>query len=161
MSNEKTGLLKFIVVGVSIFIVIAAQLLYVMPLVEEARQINKSNARVQFQRMVTLARAQWIKSKKNIVTIYATRIAEDGHIFQDKTTGTALHVNKQGWPEGHASKRRNNCWYLLSLSAPEAIKDAKLIRVSDKYESGFLQCTFFLDGEVWFQYFAENGVVTA
>jgi hypothetical protein len=50
---------------------------------------------------------------------------------------------------------------LLSLSTPEAIKDAKLIRVSDKYESGFLQCTFFLDGEVWFQYFAENGVVTA
>jgi len=64
VAGAKTGLLNFIVIGMLLTVVSASVVYHATPVIEEAEKVNKENAVAQFQRVIMLARAQWIWTRR-------------------------------------------------------------------------------------------------
>lgn len=159
MAGSKTGLLNFVVIGTVLAIVLSSYIYHATSIVKEAEDVNKENAVAQFQRVVMLARAQWIKTKQQTVLIYETEFDASGNIQQKKDVAAELFVNVKGWPEGLAKGQGKACEYLYTLATLREMSMPSEIAVSDEYVNGYLQCAFFIQNRVWFEYNAGSGVV--
>ena len=91
MASTKTGLLNFVVIGVLLAVIGTTYVFYATPIIDEAEKVNKENAVAQFQRVVMLARAQWIKTKQDTVLIYETEFDAGGKVKQHKDVAAAIH----------------------------------------------------------------------
>nr|WP_275443648.1 hypothetical protein [Alteromonas sp. Cnat3-28] len=132
---------------------------YATPIIDEAEKVNKENAVAQFQRVVMLARAQWIKTKQDTVLIYETEFDAGGKVKQHKDVAAELYINEKGWPEGLEKEQGNACEYMLTLATLREGEALSTVTVSDQYANGYLQCAFFWEKEIWFEYNAGSGVV--
>ncbi|PRO70324.1 hypothetical protein [Alteromonas gracilis] len=159
MAGSKTGLLNFVVIGTVLAIVLSSYIYHATSIVKEAEDVNKENAVAQFQRVVMLARAQWIKTKQHSVLIYETSLDASGNIQQKKDVAAELFVNVKGWPEGLAKGQGKACEYLYTLATLREMSMSSEIVVRDEYVNGYLQCAFFIHNRVWFEYNAGSGVV--
>lgn len=159
MASTRAGLFNFIVIGLVLAVLATSYVYHAAPVIEEAEQVNKENAVAQFQRVVMLARAQWIKSKQSRVLIYETDFDATGSIKQQKEVAAELFVNTKGWPEGLEPDQGNACEYMFTLATLREFDVSSKISVSDEYANGYLQCTFFIQDKVWFEYNAGSGVV--
>ena len=159
MASARAGLFNFIVIGLVLAILTTSYVYYAAPVVEEAEQVNKENAVAQYQRVVMLARAQWIKTKQPKVLIYETDFDASGSIKQQKEVAAELFVNTKGWPEGLEMGQGNACEYLFTLATLREFDVSSKISVSDEYVNGYLQCAFLIQDKVWFEYNAGSGVV--
>ena len=159
MANTKPGLLNFIVIGLLLAVVGATYVYHATPIFDEAEKVNKENAVTQFQRVVMLARAQWIKTKQQTVLIYETEFDAGGKLQQDKDVAAELYVNENGWPEGLPKGQGNACEYMYALATLREADALSAVTVSNQYANGYLQCVFFIGKEVWFEYNAGSGVV--
>ena len=157
--STKMGLLNFIVIGVLLAVVGTTYVFYATPVIDEAEKVNKENAVAQFQRVVMLARAQWIKSKQRTVMIYETEFDAGGKVKHHKDVAAELYINEKGWPEGLEKDQGNACEYMLTLATLRESEGMSEVTVSDQYTNGYLQCTFFLGKGIWFEYNAGSGVV--
>lgn len=159
VASTKSGLFNFIVIGLLLAVVAASYVYHTAPVVKEAEKVNKENAVVQFQRLVMLARAQWIKTKQSKILIYETDLDINGSIKQQKEGAEELFVNSKGWPEGVKAGQGNACEYMFTLATLIEFDMSSEVSVSDEYVDGYLQCTFFIQNKVWFDYNAGSGVV--
>lgn len=159
MAGAKTGLLNFIVIGMLLTVVSASVIYHATPVIEEAEKVNKENAVAQFQRVIMLARAQWIKTKQQTVLIYETEFDASGNIRQHKDVAAELFVNRKGWPEGFKEGQGKACEYLYTLATLREADVSSEISVSDRYANGYLQCVFRIQDKIWFEYNAGSGVV--
>ncbi len=159
MASTRAGLFNFIVIGLVLAVLATSYVYHAAPVIEEAEQVNKENAVAQFQRVVMLARAQWIKSKQSRVLIYETDFDATGSIKQQKEVAAELFVNTKGWPEGLEPDQGNACEYMFTLATLREFDVSSKISVSDEYANGYLQCVFFVQDKVWFEYNAGSGVV--
>ncbi len=159
MAGSKTGLLNFIVIGTLLAIVLSSYIYHATSIVKEAEDVNKENAVAQFQRVVMLARAQWIKTKQQTVLIYETEFDASGNIQQQKDVAAELYINAKGWPEGLAKGQGKACEYLYTLATLREMTMPSEIVVRDEYLKGHLQCTFYISKKIWFEYNAGSGVV--
>jgi len=159
VASTKTGLLNFVVIGVLLAVIGTTYVFYATPIIDEAEKVNKENAVAQFQRVVMLARAQWIKSKQHTVMIYETEFDAGGKVKQHKDVAAELHINEKGWPEGLEKEQGNACEYMLTLATLREGEALSTVTVSDQYANGYLQCAFFWGREFWFEYNAGSGVV--
>ena len=161
MASTKAGLFNFIVIGLVLAVVAASYVYHATPIIEEAEKVNKENAVAQFQRVVMLARAQWIKTKQSKVLIYEIDFDASGGIRQkqQKAVAAELFVNAKGWPEGLEANQGNACEYLFTLATLREFDMSSNVSVSDKYVNGYLQCAFSIQNKVWFDYNAGSGVV--
>ncbi|CAA0317800.1 hypothetical protein RJ41_04125 [Alteromonas marina] len=161
MASTKAGLFNFIVIGLLLAVVAATYVYHATPIIEEAEKVNKENAVAQFQRVVMLARAQWIKTKQSKVLIYEIDFDASGGIRQkqQKAVAAELFVNAKGWPEGLEANQGNACEYLFTLATLREFDMSSNVSVSDKYVNGYLQCAFSIQNKVWFDYNAGSGVV--
>ena len=107
MASTKTGLLNFVVIGVLLAVIGTTYVFYATPIIDEAEKVNKENAVAQFQRVVMLARAQWIKTKQDTVLIYETEFDAGGKVKQRKDVAAELYINEKGWPEGLEKEQGN------------------------------------------------------
>ena len=159
MASTKTGLLNFVVIGVLLAVIGTTYVFYATPIIDEAEKVNKENAVAQFQRVVMLARAQWIKTKQDTVLIYETEFDAGGKVKQRKDVAAELYINEKGWPEGLEKEQGNACEYMLTLATLREGEALSTVSVSDQYANGYLQCAFFWEKEIWFEYNAGSGVV--
>ncbi|MEC9062443.1 MAG: hypothetical protein VYC55_12615 [Pseudomonadota bacterium] len=159
MASTKTGLLNFVVIGVLLAVIGTTYVFYATPIIDEAEKVNKENAVAQFQRVVMLARAQWIKTKQDTVLIYETEFDAGGKVKQHKDVAAELYINEKGWPEGLKKEQGNACEYMLTLATLREGEALSTVTVSDQYANGYLQCAFFWEKEIWFEYNAGSGVV--
>ena len=159
MASTKTGLLNFVVIGVLLAVIGTTYVYYATPIIDEAEKVNKENAVAQFQRVVMLARAQWIKTKQDTVLIYETEFDAGGKVKQRKDVAAELYINEKGWPEGLEKEPGNACEYMLTLATLREGEALSTVSVSDQYANGYLQCAFFWEKEIWFEYNAGSGVV--
>ena len=159
MASTKTGLLNFVVIGVLLAVIGTTYVFYATPIIDEAEKVNKENAVAQFQRVVMLARAQWIKTKQDTVLIYETEFDAGGKVKQHKDVAAELYINEKGWPEGLEKEQGNACEYMLTLATLREGEALLTVTVSDQYANGYLQCAFFWEKEIWFEYNAGSGVV--
>ena len=159
MASTKAGLFNFIVIGLVFAVMAASYVYHATPIIEEAEKVNKENAVAQFQRVVMLARAQWIKTKQSKVLIYETDFDASGSVKQQKEVAAEVFVNAKGWPEGLEANQGNACEYLFTLATLREFDMSSDVSVSDKYVNGYLQCAFFIQNKVWFDYNAGSGVV--
>ncbi|HAM17341.1 hypothetical protein BZA03_106103 [Alteromonas sp. I10] len=159
MASTKTGLLNFVVIGVLLAVIGTTYVFYATPIIDEAEKVNKENAVAQFQRVVMLARAQWIKTKQDTVLIYETEFDAGGKVKQHKDVAAELYINEKGWPEGLEKEQGNACEYMLTLATLREGEALSTVTVSDQYANGYLQCAFFWEKEIWFEYNAGSGVV--
>ncbi len=159
MASTKTGLLNFVVIGVLLAVIGTTYVFYATPIIDEAEKVNKENAVAQFQRVVMLARAQWIKTKQDTVLIYETEFDAGGKVKQHKDVAAELYINEKGWPEGLKKEQGNACEYMLTLATLREGEALSTVTVSDQYANGHLQCAFFWGKEIWFEYNAGSGVV--
>ncbi len=159
MASTKTGLLNFVVIGVLLAVIGTTYVYYATPIIDEAEKVNKENAVAQFQRVVMLARAQWIKTKQDTVLIYETEFDAGGKVKQHKDVAAELYINEKGWPEGLEKEQGNACEYMLTLATLREGEALSTVTVSDQYANGYLQCAFFWEKEIWFEYNAGSGVV--
>ncbi len=159
MASTKTGLLNFVVIGVLLAVIGTTYVFYATPIIDEAEKVNKENAVAQFQRVVMLARAQWIKTKQDTVLIYETEFDAGGKVKQRKDVAAELYINEKGWPEGLEKEQGNACEYMLTLATLREGEALSTVTVSDQYANGYLQCAFFWEREIWFEYNAGSGVV--
>ena len=159
MASTKTGLLNFVVIGVLLAVIGTTYVFYATPIIDEAEKVNKENAVAQFQRVVMLARAQWIKTKQDTVLIYETEFDAGGKVKQHKDVAAELYINEKGWPEGLEKEQGNACEYMLTLATLREGEALPTVTVSDQYANGYLQCAFFWEKEIWFEYNAGSGVV--
>jgi hypothetical protein len=161
VASTKAGLFNFIVIGLLLAVVAATYVYHATPIIEEAEKVNKENAVAQFQRVVMLARAQWIKTKQSKVLIYEIDFDASGGIRQkqQKAVAAELFVNAKGWPEGLEANQGNACEYLFTLATLREFDMSSNVSVSDKYVNGYLQCAFSIQNKVWFDYNAGSGVV--
>ena len=161
MASTKAGLFNFIVIGLLLAVVAATYVYHATPIIEEAEKVNKENAVAQFQRVVMLARAQWIKTKQSKVLIYEIDFDASGGLRpkQQKAVAAELFVNAKGWPEGLEANQGNACEYLFTLATLREFDMSSNVSVSDKYVNGYLQCAFSIQNKVWFDYNAGSGVV--
>ncbi len=159
MASTKTGLLNFVVIGVLLAVIGTTYVFYATPIIDEAEKVNKENAVAQFQRVVMLARAQWIKTKQDTVLIYETEFDAGGKVKQRKDVAAELYINEKGWPEGLEKEQGNACEYMLTLATLREGEALSTVTVSDQYANGYLQCAFFWEKEIWFEYNAGSGVV--
>lgn len=159
MASTKTGLLNFVVIGVLLAVIGTTYVFYATPIIDEAEKVNKENAVAQFQRVVMLARAQWIKTKQDTVLIYETEFDAGGKVKQHKDVAAELYINEKGWPEGLEKEQGNACEYMLTLATLREGEALSTVIVSDQYANGYLQCAFFWEKEIWFEYNAGSGVV--
>ncbi len=159
MASTKTGLLNFVVIGVLLAVIGTTYVFYATPIIDEAEKVNKENAVAQFQRVVMLARAQWIKTKQDTVLIYETEFDAGGKVKQHKDVAAELYINEKGWPEGLEKEQGNACEYMLTLATLREGEALSTVSVSDHYANGYLQCAFFWEKEIWFEYNAGSGVV--
>ncbi len=161
MASTKAVLFNFIVIGLVLAVMAASYVYYATPIIEEAEKVNKENAVAQFQRVVMLARAQWIKTKQSKVLIYETDFDASGSIKQKRSRKVAaeLFVNAKGWPEGLEAGLGNACEYLFTLATLREFDMSSDVSVSDKYVNGYLRCAYLFQDKVWFEYHAGNGVV--
>lgn len=161
MASTKAGLFNFIVIGLVLAVLATSYVYHAMPVMVEAEKVNKENALAQFQRIVLLARAQWIKNKQPKVLIYETDFDASGGIMQKhkKEVAAELFVNTKGWPEGFEAGVGNACEYMFTLATLREFDVSSEISVSDEYVNGYLQCVFFIHDKVWFEYNAGSGVV--
>ena len=116
MASTKTGLLNFVVIGVLLAVIGTTYVFYATPIIDEAEKVNKENAVAQFQRVVMLARAQWIKTKQDTVLIYETEFDAGGKVKQHNDVAAELYINEKGWPEGLEKEQGNACEYMLTLA---------------------------------------------
>jgi hypothetical protein len=159
VASTKTGLLNFVVIGVLLAVIGTTYVYYATPIIDEAEKVNKENAVAQFQRVVMLARAQWIKTKQDTVLIYETEFDAGGKVKQHKDVAAELYINEKGWPEGLEKEQGNACEYMLTLATLREGEALSTVTVSDQYANGYLQCAFFWEKEIWFEYNAGSGVV--
>lgn len=159
MASTRAGLFNFIVIGLVLAVLATSYVYHATPVIEEAEQVNKENAIAQFQRVVMLARAQWIKTKQSKVLIYETDFDASGSIKQQKEVAAELFVNTKGWPEGLEPGQGNACEYMFTLATLREFDVSSKISVSDEYVNGYLQCAFLIQDKVWFEYNAGSGVV--
>lgn len=159
MASTKTGLLNFVVIGVLLAVIGTTYVFYATPIIDEAEKVNKENAVAQFQRVVMLARAQWIKTKQDTVLIYEIEFDAGGKVKQRKDVAAELYINEKGWPEGLEKEQGNACEYMLTLATLREGEALSTVTVSDQYANGYLQCAFFWEKEIWFEYNAGSGVV--
>ena len=159
MASTKTGLLNFVVIGVLLAVIGTTYVFYATPIIDEAEKVNKENAVAQFQRVVMLARAQWIKTKQDTVLIYETEFDAGVKVKQHKDVAAELYINEKGWPEGLEKEQGNACEYMLTLATLREGEALLTVTVSDQYANGYLQCAFFWEKEIWFEYNAGSGVV--
>ena len=159
MASTKTGLLNFVVIGVLLAVIGTTYVFYATPIIGEAEKVNKETAVAQFQRVVMLARAQWIKTKQDTVLIYETEFDAGGKVKQRKDVAAELYINEKGWPEGLEKEQGNACEYMLTLATLREGEALSTVTVSDQYANGYLQCAFFWGKEIWFEYNAGSGVV--
>ncbi|OES37664.1 hypothetical protein [Alteromonas macleodii] len=159
MASTKTGLLNFVVIGVLLAVIGTTYVFYATPIIDEAEKVNKENAVAQFQRVVMLARAEWIKTKQDTVLIYETEFDAGGKVKQHKDVAAELYINEKGWPEGLEKEQGNACEYMLTLATLREGEALSTVTVSDQYANGYLQCAFFWEKEIWFEYNAGSGVV--
>lgn len=159
MASTKTGLLNFVVIGVLLAVIGTTYVFYATPIIDEAEKVNKENAVAQFQRVVMLARAQWIKTKQDTVLIYEIEFDAGGKVKQHKDVAAELYINEKGWPEGLEKEQGNACEYMLTLATLREGEALLTVTVSDQYANGYLQCAFFWEKEIWFEYNAGSGVV--
>jgi len=159
VASTKTGLLNFVVIGVLLAVIGTTYVFYATPIIDEAEKVNKENAVAQFQRVVMLARAQWIKTKQDTVLIYETEFDAGGKVKQHKDVAAELYINEKGWPEGLEKEQGNACEYMLTLATLREGEALLTVTVSDQYANGYLQCAFFWEKEIWFEYNAGSGVV--
>ncbi len=159
MASTKTGLLNFVVIGVLLAVIGTTYVFYATPIIDEAEKVNKENTVAQFQRVVMLARAQWIKTKQDTVLIYETEFDAGGKVKQHKDVAAELYINEKGWPEGLEKEQGNACEYMLTLATLREGEALLTVTVSDQYANGHLQCAFFWGKEIWFEYNAGSGVV--
>lgn len=159
MASTKTGLLNFVDIGVLLAVIGTTYVFYATPIIDEAEKVNKENAVAQFQRVVMLARAQWIKTKQDTVLIYETEFDAGGKVKQHKDVAAELYINEKGWPEGLEKEQGNACEYMLTLATLREGEALSTVTVSDQYANGYLQCAFFWGKEIWFEYNAGSGVV--
>ncbi len=159
MASTKTGLLNFVVIGVLLAVIGTTYVYYATPIIDEAEKVNKENAVAQFQRVVMLARAEWIKTKQDTVLIYETEFDAGGKVKQHKDVAAELYINEKGWPEGLEKEQGNACEYMLTLATLREGEALSTVTVSDQYANGYLQCAFFWEKEIWFEYNAGSGVV--
>jgi hypothetical protein len=159
VASTKTGLLNFVVIGVLLAVIGTTYVFYATPIIDEAEKVNKENAVAQFQRVVMLARAQWIKTKQDTVLIYETEFDAGGKVKQHKDVAAELYINEKGWPEGLEKEQGNACEYMLTLATLREGEALSTVTVSDQYANGYLQCAFFWEKEIWFEYNAGSGVV--
>jgi len=159
VASTKTGLLNFVVIGVLLAVIGTTYVYYATPIIDEAEKVNKENAVAQFQRVVMLARAQWIKTKQDTVLIYETEFDAGGKVKQHKDVAAELYINEKGWPEGLEKEQGNACEYMLTLATLREGEALSTVTVSDQYANGCLQCAFFWEKEIWFEYNAGSGVV--
>ena len=159
MASTKAGLFNFIVIGLVFAVMAASYVYHATPIIEEAEKVNKENAVAQFQRVVMLARAQWIKTKQSKVLIYETDFDASGSVKQQKEVAAEVFVNAKGWPEGLEANQGNACEYLFTLATLREFDMSADVSVSDKYVNGYLQCAFSIQNKVWFDYHAGSGVV--
>lgn len=159
MASTKAGLFNFIVIGLVFAVMAASYVYHATPIIEEAEKVNKENAVAQFQRVVMLARAQWIKTKQSKVLIYETDFDASGSVKQQKEVAAEVFVNAKGWPEGLEANQGNACEYLFTLATLREFDMSSDVSVSDKYVNGYLQCAFSIQNKVWFDYHAGSGVV--
>tara|TARA_R100001510_G_scaffold7663_2_gene5936 strand:+ start:1536 stop:2030 length:495 start_codon:yes stop_codon:yes gene_type:complete len=159
VASTKTGLLNFVVIGVLLAVIGTTYVFYATPIIDEAEKVNKENAVAQFQRVVMLARAQWIKTKQDTVLIYETEFDAGGKVKQRKDVAAELYINEKGWPEGLEKEQGNACEYMLTLATLREGEALSTVTVSDQYANGYLQCAFFWEKEIWFEYNAGSGVV--
>tara|TARA_A200000159_G_scaffold163384_1_gene189479 strand:+ start:517 stop:1011 length:495 start_codon:yes stop_codon:yes gene_type:complete len=159
VASTKTGLLNFVVIGVLLAVIGTTYVFYATPIIDEAEKVNKENAVAQFQRVVMLARAQWIKTKQDTVLIYETEFDAGGKVKQRKDVAAELYINEKGWPEGLEKEQGNACEYMLTLATLREGEALSTVTVSDQYANGYLQCAFFWEREIWFEYNAGSGVV--
>lgn len=159
MASTKTGLLNFVVIGVLLAVIGTTYVFYATPIIDEAEKVNKENAVAQFQRVVMLARAQWIKTKQDTVLIYETEFDAGGKVKQRNDVAAELYINEKGWPEGLEKEQGNACEYMLTLATLREGEALSTVTVSDQYANGYLQCAFFWEKEIWFEYNAGSGVV--
>lgn len=159
MASTKAGLFNFIVIGLVFAVMAASYVYHATPIIEEAEKVNKENAVAQFQRVVMLARAQWIKTKQSKVLIYETDFDASGSVKQQKEVAAEVFVNAKGWPEGLEANQGNACEYLFTLATLREFDMSSGVSVSDKYVNGYLQCAFSIQNKVWFDYHAGSGVV--
>jgi hypothetical protein len=159
VASTKTGLLNFVVIGVLLAVIGTTYVFYATPIIDEAEKVNKENAVAQFQRVVMLARAQWIKTKQDTVLIYEIEFDAGGKVKQRKDVAAELYINEKGWPEGLEKEQGNACEYMLTLATLREGEALSTVTVSDQYANGYLQCAFFWEKEIWFEYNAGSGVV--
>jgi len=159
VASTKTGLLNFVVIGVLLAVIGTTYVFYATPIIDEAEKVNKENAVAQFQRVVMLARAQWIKTKQDTVLIYETEFDAGGKVKQRNDVAAELYINEKGWPEGLEKEQGNACEYMLTLATLREGEALSTVTVSDQYANGYLQCAFFWEKEIWFEYNAGSGVV--
>ena len=159
MASTKPGLFNFIVIGLVLAVVAASYVYHATPIIEEAEKVNKENAVAQFQRVVMLARAQWIKTKQSKVLIYETDFDASGSVKHQKEVAAEVFINAKGWPEGLEAGLGNACEYMFTLATLREFDMSSDVSVSDKYVNGYLQCAFSIQNKVWFDYNAGSGVV--
>ena len=161
MASIKTGLLNFVVIGVLLAVIGTTYVFYATPIIDEAEKVNKENAVAQFQRVVMLARAQWIKTKQPKVLIYETDFDASGSIKQKRSREVAaeLFVNTKGWPEGLEAGLGNACEYMFTLATLREFDMSYEVSVNDEYVNGYLRCAYLFQDKVWFEYNAGSGVV--
>ena len=148
MASTKAGLFNFIVIGLVLAVMAASYVYHATPIIEEAEKVNKENAVAQFQRVVMLARAQWIKTKQSKVLIYETDFDASGSVKQQKEVAAEVFVNAKGWPEGLEANQGNACEYLFTLATLREFDMSSDVSVSDKYINGYLQCAFSIQNKV-------------
>ena len=159
MASTRAGLFNFIVIGLVLAVLASSYVYHAAPVIDEAEKVNKENAVAQFQRIVMLARAQWIKTKQSKVLIYETDFDASGSVKQQKEIAAEVFVNAKGWPEGLEANQDNACEYLFTLATLREFDMSSDVSVSDKYVNGYLQCAFSIQNKVWFDYHAGSGVV--
>lgn len=161
MASTKSGLFNFIVIGLVLAVVAATYVYHATPVIEEAEKVNKENAVAQFQRVVMLARAQWIKTKQSKVLIYEIDFDASGDIKQKRQQEVAaeLFVNIKGWPEGLEAGLGNACEYMFTLATLREFDMSSEVSVNDEYVNGYLRCAYFFQDKVWFEYHADSGLV--
>ncbi|WP_394223390.1 hypothetical protein [Alteromonas gracilis] len=159
MASTKTGLLSIILIGVLLTVAGATYVYHATSIFDEVEKVNKEDAVTQFRRVVMLARAQWIKTKKQTVLLYETEFDATGRLKQQKDVAAELYMNSKGWPEGLVRGQGNGCEYLLTLATLREFDAFSVVTVSNYYANGYLQCAFFIENQMWFEYNAGSGVV--